>query len=248
MDYDITAVLNLHREGLIAKPSVESFMRSAEHAKSAGYDVELIAILDRSDSVTSAILGGCGGNRIKVYETNFGDLGKARNFASINANGKFIALLDGDDLWGVDWLTKALQKSRNYPPSTVWHPEINIFIGEAAHVFKHIDMDTPEYSPAGLFYSNFWTSLSFSARATYLENPYPDTDVISGIGFEDWAWNMETIAKGITHKVVEKTAHIIRRKDSSLSKLALAANAVPRPNDFFEKHILPRKERSPNGA
>ena len=45
----ITAVLNAHREGLIAKPSLESLKRNVTLAQRSSYDVEVIIILDRAD-------------------------------------------------------------------------------------------------------------------------------------------------------------------------------------------------------
>lgn len=229
----ITVVLNAHREGMIAKPTMESLKNSVSYAKGCGYTVEVLIVLDRSDSETRDVVSLCGERNFRVIDTDFGDLGQARNFAIQLAKGKFIALLDADDLWGAGWLAKAASAASNRSDNVVWHPEISAYFGAEHHVFRHFDMEHADFNPCGLLISNYWTSLSFGNREIYLENPYPHTDLTTGFGFEDWSWNMETIANGVLHKIVPATSHAIRRKVTSLSKDTIAAQAVPRPNNFF---------------
>lgn len=244
----ISVVLNAHREGMIAKPTMESLKNSVFHAKEYGYTTEVLIILDRSDSETREVVSLCSERSFRIIDTDFGDLGQARNLGAQLATGKFIALLDADDIWGIDWLAKATNVARSRPDKVVWHPEVNVYFGAEHHVFRHFDMEHTDFDPCGLLISNYWTSLSFGDRAIYLENPYPHTDLKTGFGFEDWAWNMETIANGVIHKIVPGTAHAIRRKITSLSKDTVAAQAVPRPNNFFKWVLSDRPARMPQGT
>jgi len=223
---------------MLAKPSLESLKRTVAHAESAGFRVELIAILDRPDTTTREVIKTHGPDNLRIEEVDFGDLGKARNRGVAIAHGRYVAFLDADDLWGVSWLASAAIAADLRATPTVWHPEVNIFFGADKHIFVHIDMEDSAFRPAGLMIENYWTALSFASREVYVANPYPETNLGEGFGFEDWAWNMLTISRGIIHKIVPGTGHVIRRKwGQSLAREASLADAVPRPSPYIHGFI-----------
>lgn len=240
----ITAILNAHREGMLAKPSLESLKRSAAHARGAGLTVEVLAILDRPDCMTRDMVARHGAPGLRTIETDFGDPGLARNHAVTCAEGTYVAFLDADDLWGVNWLTKAVATARARPGSVIWHPEICVYFGAARHIFCHIDMEEPGFNAAGLVVENYWTALSFGLRDLYEDNPYPGTDLEAGFGFEDWAWNMQTISRGILHKIVPGTGHVIRRRERSVSHTTVDAKAVPRPTPYLQNYLRRRRKEA----
>lgn len=236
----ITAVLNAHREGLIAKPSLESLKRSVLKARDHGFATAILVILDRSDQLTRNVVESQNKGDFRVIETDFGDPGEARNFAVEEAKSNYVGFLDADDLWGSNWLCDAayIAETRNEP--IIWHPEVCIYFGAAKHIFCHVDMEDVAFRPTGLAIENYWTALSFASKEIYADNPYPTTDLNAGFGFEDWSWNMETISRGIIHKIVPKTGHAVRRKAESVSTTTVHARGRTRPNDYMRALLMKR--------
>ncbi|MFM7009291.1 MAG: hypothetical protein ACKO0Z_08190, partial [Betaproteobacteria bacterium] len=55
---------------------------------------------------------------------------------------------------------------------------------------------------------------------------------------EDWSWNLQTLAEGVSHNVVNGTVHLIRVKQAgSLGRANVAEGLLPKlPGD-----VIPRK-------
>jgi glycosyltransferase involved in cell wall biosynthesis len=213
--YDITVVLNVHREGQLVHPTLRSIWEAKEVATAAGITVDFVIVADKSDSETLDYLAESSyskGARLEIVK--FGDLGISRNHGQSVSNSKYITYLDADDLWGDQWLIGCYNKAQKVSGDFVFHPEFNVIFGSDNHVLIHRGMDDVEYVPNYLNHSNYWTALSFSTKDIYSKYPYNCNDIKNGFGFEDWSWNTTTVSKGIAHLVVEDTVHFIRRKES----------------------------------
>ncbi len=233
----ITAVLNVHREGALAHGSLQSIALARQAAAAAGISVEVLAVADNSDRATLDILAGA--EDVRVLETDFADLGLARNAGVAAAAGRYIAFLDGDDLWGPNWLVAAYRAAVADSAAVVWHPEVNLYFGAAHEPFwlLHPDMATIKGDWVTLGVRNQWTSLSFAPRDTYLRIPYRRTDLPGGFGNEDWSWNSDVVAQGYSHKPVQGTAHLVRMRANSLVKRTGAANALMTPSPLMRSRI-----------
>lgn len=240
---DITVIINLHREGMFACPSVLSIARAKSFAEKRGVKIEVIAVLDAADEITRKIVEDSDLGDLQTIHVQEGDLGAARNWGVRSARGDWIAFLDADDLWGEEWLSAAYRASRD-PRQIVWHTEVNLFFGETTFLFHHLDMEDPKFEPLSLLLSNYWTSACFARRSLLLEIPYRKISLIDQIGYEDWGWHMETISRGVLHKIVPGTAHAIRMRQNSLGVKTRAAGALPYPAGSFPKIVLDPKTDS----
>ena len=104
----VTAIVNVHREGDLARGSLLSIAGARQVAEAAGIAVEVLAVADCSDRATLETLADSPG--VQLLETTVDDLGLARNVGAAAANGHYVAFLDGDDLWGPRWLSAAYKR------------------------------------------------------------------------------------------------------------------------------------------
>jgi hypothetical protein len=239
---DITVTVNFHSEGALALSALASLGDLVKVARAAALVVETQAILDRADELTRHIVDVWGRWIDTVEEVSFGDLGLSRNAGTRLAHGRFLSFLDGDDLWGEQWLSAAFGEATESaaPPDTIWHPEHQYIFSEAEFgemsggsietVHKIMQSsDTSGFDPALLVFQNIWSANAFARRELYVRFPYCAVDRDQGVGIEDWSWNLATLAGGVHHRVVPGAVHLIRKKSNgSLDRENMANQLLPR--------------------
>jgi hypothetical protein len=235
---DITVTLVLHREGTLALPALASLADMVKTARAAARAVESQVLLDRADATTRHIVAMRESQLDKVEEVSFGDLGLTRNAGARLACGRFLSFLDGDDLWGDEWLRAAFAAAADLhgPRPAVWHPQYLYVFGaptvgappEATRSFYSLMHASDELDPASPVFANPWSANVFAERELHLRFPYRAADRERGLGIEDWSWNLETLAAGIHHGIVPNTVHLIRRRiEASLDRQNMAEGLLP---------------------
>ena len=248
---DITVTIIFHHEGALALSALASLGDLVSVARAGGLAVETQAILDRADELTRHNLKEQGWWIDAVEEVSFGDLGLSRNAGARTARGRFLSFLDGDDLWGEQWLRAAFQAATApaAPDDLIWHPEYLYVFSDAepdgkpaAGITRMQSSDTPGFDPAMLLFGNLWSANAFASRDLYLRFPYYAVDRNRGIGIDDWSWNLATLAAGVQHRVVPGAVHLIRRKVAgSLDRQNAAQQLLPRlPESTIRDRQWPR--------
>jgi glycosyltransferase involved in cell wall biosynthesis len=236
MKTDISCILALHAEGLIAHKTIRAINRAVAHAEKAGLATELVVVLDKATPETRRYIEN---SRFvypvpKLISTDLGDLGLVRNVAIEHSSGGYIAVLDGDDLISENWLTRAYEVNR-LDSHLIVHPELCVYFDQKALLFYHPNQISEEFDAANLIVENYWISLCFSRRETFLQIPYVATPKSLGFGYEDWHWNCEVMARGFVHTIARGTAHFIRVKLSgSLNAYWATRKALVRHSTLFD--------------
>ncbi len=239
-NFAISLVITAHNEGLLAHRSVNSAISAIAYAALNNIEVELMAVLDNPSNATKAYFNDNQDLFNCVYEVDFKDTGPARNYAVKKALGEYIAFLDADDLISQNWLLdsyKFITQSQN--ANTILHPNYLLFFGmveDIGSVFKLqevIDCNHKEYNSLNLIEHNYWSALCFTSKANLLAHPYKT--MTPGFGYEDWEFNIDTVAAGIKHHIVPDTIHFIRQKsDGSRSQASSIMFTTILPNRLFE--------------
>lgn len=160
----IAAIVTAHREGLIASPGLRSLSRAKSHAERNGFAVEVVVVLDRADSLTEDIVRKWATPDTKILRVANGDPGLSRNDGVEACSGEWVAFLDADDLWGVNWLTSGLRAASYDRRNIIWHPEACLYFGMCERYFRHIDMESDEFNLASLNLTNYWSALCIARR------------------------------------------------------------------------------------
>lgn len=210
---DISVIIPAHKEGRLAHHTMNSVFRAAEYASESGIRTEIVVVLDRPDKKTQEYFGCYKDSEVKLYTSDFGDAGLARNHGVESATGKYAAFSDADDLFGKNWLKTAFHEAERRGEYSVYYPEYVIcFEGENLLV-RCKDSDDEALSVGNMIEYNCWNSVHFLAsRTLLLENPFVPTPLESGFGYEDWHWYCEIIAKRIRIRIVPDSCVFYRKK------------------------------------
>jgi len=247
---ELTHYLNFHNEGSLALAAIRSALEAKEQVESSNHRINIVAILDNADEYTRQII--LKSKVIEdVIETNFGDLGSARNFAASSGESEFLSFQDGDDLIGDQWLKEGLlhiSLAENQKNKLILHPEFALYfyegeydfqlVGKKSFFMRYAPSNTPYLDPKVLLFNNIYTSNFMASRALVLENSLPAVDKVNNWGVEDWSWNSQTLARGILHDVVRNTIHAVRvKEENSLGLENARKNLLPDTREYIEKVI-----------
>jgi dipeptidyl aminopeptidase/acylaminoacyl peptidase len=216
---DLTLIVTAHGETLVSGPTMESADVAVEAARAAGYSVQTIVALDKATQATTDYFHQPCFDHWERWEVHEGDPGRVRNILVPQASGRFIALLDADDLFSQNWLADGLGvlvAAEERGDRVIAHPEVNVVFDDGRYLLQNVDQDSPLFTPHFFYVRNAYDTLCLAPREAHLEVPYADRDIPSGLSKEDQQFAVETMSRGWRHVVVPDTIIFKRRRDSSL--------------------------------
>lgn len=228
----LTALVNAHREGRLLGAALRSVERARQRASLRREDFEVLVVLDRPDELTLKVAEHHAAIVTRSVVVDHGDLGCARNAGTSLARGRIVANLDGDDLWGSMWLKQGLKFMDGVSGELILHAQIAQYFGEDQTAWQSPSMLDPGFRVVSMLGTNPWTSLVMAPVAVFRRCPYRATPADHRFGYEDWAWNCDTVAEGLNHVTVPGTVHFVRRRLASLSRQSLRHAALPIPHSL----------------
>jgi len=215
---DLSVIVTLHSESVVAGPTICSAEAAVAHAERQGFSVECLLAFDTPSDACRAFFDQPAYARWTKCEFRFRDQGKTRNTAIADARGRWVALLDGDDLFSENWLTEALKLLSDAEAQNrrvVVHPELNWIFDAGQFVFAKPNQSDALFSSFYFSCANYYDALCVAPRQAWIDHPYPDRAVKDGFAYEDWQWGVETLAAGWVHVTAPNTIIFKRRRDSS---------------------------------
>lgn len=207
----LSIIITAHNEGIYLHKSVLSIERALELIPEKKY--EIILSLDNPDSETIRVANSLKKNKnIVIFKSSFGNPADNRNFAISKANGKFITLLDGDDLISREWFKNGLDTLKKNKGAIV-RPEIHAMFGSYMNslvVWKMRNSSNKDIDAIQMSYWNIWTlpliSETKTVKSILFKRP------VDGFGFEDYLFNCEAIAKNIPIIIAPRTTFFYRQR------------------------------------
>lgn len=215
---DLSVVVTTHSEDYLLRPTLTSISQALHEVAAAGFTCELIIVQDNGTIQTIAQaekwrLTGIHRYSIRTLSVSKGDAGSARNAGVEMARGQLLAVCDGDDLVSKNYFIDGLKKLNTSTVPTIAHPEFVISFGARSLVWPVKTRENHGISYEDLLNSNLWPATSMSQRRTYLDHPFPSLRPQDGYGPEDWLWNIQTSAAGITHTTLDGTLGFYRTRE-----------------------------------
>lgn len=217
---DVSVILTFHDEGVVVRKTFLALERMLKKLEEGGITYEVIAHVDNGDNKTRKCIDVVKEKLgLRVFENGFGEPAQSRNFAVKKAKGKYVCLMDGDDLFSENWLIDAYNLQEETNDEIILHPEYNITfgLGEQPRLWRMKDSFDMNEDILILLGRNRWCSGTFLKSDVAERIPYEEA--VGCYGYEDWHYNCETRAKGIKHNVVPRSILFYRvRKGSTYSR------------------------------
>jgi Glycosyl transferase family 2 len=216
---DLSLVVTAHNETLVSGPTMQAAELAVAAARERGFTVQTVIALDNATDATTAYFNQPAFDRWERWVRTEGDLGRVRNALVPLLDGRFIAFLDGDDLFSENWLAdgvSTLVAAEERGERVIAHPEVNMIFDGVRAVLHNIDSASELFTPYFLALRNCYDSLCLTPREAHLTVPYVHRDIPNGLSYQDWQFAVETLERGWRHVVVPDTIIFKRRRDFSL--------------------------------
>ncbi|CAH1657418.1 Glycosyl transferase family 2 [Chelatococcus asaccharovorans] len=214
---DASIILNIHREAVFLKRTLLSLDAALDIARANGLSIELVAVLDRSNDATRAVLAGhdlSRYGRVDILEVDNGSLGLSRNDGIARAQAELILTADADDLISSDFLVKTIITARRAGPDCLIFPEYLFAFGASYHIWAYRDLTT--VTPLAFIDMHPFISRVCGHREIFSALPFADVQISSGYAYEDWHFNSRAAAAGFDMSIAPGTILFYRQRPGSL--------------------------------
>ncbi len=217
MSLPVSVIITFHHEGVLAHPTLRSVATAVSKAETAGIGIETLLILDRPDERTEATVRSSAAAvlpQATIVVTDHGDQAGSRNDGIARASHELVALIDGDDLIGENWVVELSAKLTMWGPEVVAHPAVCLMFEDEPRnppvAWLIQDSRDPSFNFSMLAQQNAWPACVALHRSTARRFPFIATPNSEGFAAEDLHWNLILLGAGIHHAVIPETSYCYR--------------------------------------
>jgi glycosyltransferase involved in cell wall biosynthesis len=246
-EFDVTVVLNLHREANYLQRTILSLNDAVSYARyKEGLKFEIVVVMDNPDAAMRAVVtadkfrifDAC-----KIIEVANGSLALSRNAGIAEARGAYVATCDADDLLSFNMFAELYATAQAHGPGTAVFPNYLFAFGEDFHLYRLYDSTV--VPAVALFDYHPYVSRIFLETGVAKANPYRHAEHRAGYAYEDWWINAELLAQGFRFAVALSTVIYYRQRVGSLLKEANAsAQPVIQKTKLFEPRLFAQFDRT----
>lgn len=238
-----SAIVNIHREGALLAPTLNSLRLAKLNAIAKGHEIELLIIADNADAETVNIAEQYLDVIDRIIPTTHGDLGASREYGIAQAKFDWVFMHDGDDLFSSNWFTKFfdMQQNGEIDERVIYHTALFARFGVEVDIRQMIDSWDARFHPLFLASEWYFSNKAVLNRKIFSEFPMPYNDKKIGIGNEDWTWSCHTINADIRHSFLPETICFYRTKSVETS-LGLTPGMIHDSSPLFDPENIMRHE------
>jgi glycosyltransferase involved in cell wall biosynthesis len=231
----VSLIITAHNEGKLVLSALNSILQNLRNAEIPDYEILIGLDNPNQETKNMSSQNDFDHNFIHIHNFNLKDIGIVRQNLLNSSKFEYISFLDADDIWSDNWLYESKHFYDKYP-NAVLHPDLTLFFDKKIeYVRKNPDSTSRKFKKELLVFENVWTSSFITPRWVMEKFPMKSgntSDDSSPYAYEDWSWFRETLAAGIEHRVVKKTAHFHKIKDTSNTSKSILLNKKPWPIDL----------------
>jgi len=237
---DLSIIVTAHHEGLLAHKTMRSVERALKPLEEVGVTYEILVSIDRGDKDTIDYFNKYQDSHdsISIYQWDFGDLSQSRNAIIKKSHGRFVSLIDADDLMSGNWLAAAMERLLAEPYGThIAHTAMTLEFGDARSIVQKYGHTNHDQDVLLSVWSARWNSVIIAPRTIFEKYQYEPNS--PGFGYEDWHMSMNFLMDDIKNVTIPETAIFVRRKVTGSewqrqksSRSVLHAHPVFKPSYF----------------
>jgi hypothetical protein len=235
--FKLDVLMTAHNEGEMLKRTFRSARTSIEYARTQfPFEYEFTINLDNPDAETVDALQDLVkeySNLIVTY-SNFNDVSKVRNQHILSKQDGFLAFIDADDYWCLDWILK-FSKLRSKDTTTIYHPEVTFFFDNSDLIIhKSNSNKSIRKLISRLIVENIWTSSFIAHRRLFDDNLFKSgsTSHDTLFAYEDWSFFRDSLKRRVHHKTIKNTYHFHTKRIDSNTNKTDALKKMPHPFDL----------------
>ena len=236
--FDVSLVVNIHRGHAFLKNTMRSFDLAIASAHQSGLRVEVLIVLDRSDSATTQWIERYVEHSLaplRVEAVDYGSLGLSRDHGMRAALGNYVMFGDEDDLISANTIVESYRLAEEEGPSCIVVPEYMFGFGLKSFTARYF---SSEYvSPHSFISYHPFVSRIFAHRSIRDYTGFIDVPLSSGYAFEDWHFNATAFSLGYRYRPAPNTILFYRHRAGLLDTMNTVTTRQIPPTRLFVPEI-----------